>query len=295
MALDLSSNAATKLEPFLLMSKSAKGAAAAKLIQDATSSHGTFVFSELLEMPNIQELSKTEHAPYHSLLQLFAFGTIEDYNNSRDTLPPLNQAQLRKLRLLTIISFALERRILPYPLLLQTLQIPTIRELEDLIIDGIYLDLMRGKLDQKEQRFEVEYAIGRDFGPGKVESLLNSLQEWANTTSSVLATLDAQLASLASQTTANALSHEEHERAVEATLADVYEKHKDGNKGRGGPKYGGSYGNFSDRDDPMAMDVDDPRGSILLSGLPSSVDATKGRKFKSMEHPKSTSRKRNRF
>jgi hypothetical protein len=45
-----------KLEPFLLMAKSLKGAAAAKLIQDATSAPGVFVFSELLELPNIQEV-----------------------------------------------------------------------------------------------------------------------------------------------------------------------------------------------------------------------------------------------
>ena len=69
-------------------------------------------------------------------------------------------------------------QILPYDLLLRTLQIPTIRELEDLTIDGIYLDLMRGKLDQRYQQFEVEYVIGRDLAPGKVESLLNTLQAW---------------------------------------------------------------------------------------------------------------------
>lgn len=45
-----------KLEPFLLMSKSAKGAAAAKLIQDATSAHGVYVFAQLLDVPNIREV-----------------------------------------------------------------------------------------------------------------------------------------------------------------------------------------------------------------------------------------------
>jgi COP9 signalosome complex subunit 7 len=49
-------NPSAKLEPFLLMAKSLKGAAAAKLIQDATSAPGVFVFSELLELPNIQEV-----------------------------------------------------------------------------------------------------------------------------------------------------------------------------------------------------------------------------------------------
>jgi COP9 signalosome complex subunit 7 len=46
-----------KLEPYLLMSKSAKGAAATKLIQDATSAPGVFVFAELLQKPSIQEVT----------------------------------------------------------------------------------------------------------------------------------------------------------------------------------------------------------------------------------------------
>jgi COP9 signalosome complex subunit 7 len=54
--MDLGSNFSAKLEPYLLMAKSLKGAAAAKLIQDATSAPGVFVFSELLELPNIQEV-----------------------------------------------------------------------------------------------------------------------------------------------------------------------------------------------------------------------------------------------
>lgn len=58
--MDLGSNFPAKLEPFLLMAKSLKGAAAAKLIQDATSAPGVFVFSELLELPNIQEVPRTE-------------------------------------------------------------------------------------------------------------------------------------------------------------------------------------------------------------------------------------------
>lgn len=55
---------------------------------------------------------------------------------------------------------------------------PTVRELEDLIIDAIYLDIVRGKLDQKEGQFEVEYTMGRDLEPGKLEQLLASLQNW---------------------------------------------------------------------------------------------------------------------
>jgi len=56
--MDLGSNFVAKLAPFLLIGKSVKGAAAAKLIQDATAAPGVFVFSELLELPNIQEVCK---------------------------------------------------------------------------------------------------------------------------------------------------------------------------------------------------------------------------------------------
>lgn len=55
---------------------------------------------------------------------------------------------------------------------------PTIRDLEDLIIDAIYLDIVRGKLDQRHQQFEVEYIMGRDLEPGQLEQLLISLQNW---------------------------------------------------------------------------------------------------------------------
>ena len=55
---------------------------------------------------------------------------------------------------------------------------PTIRDLEDLIIDAIYLDILRGKLDQKEQQLEVEYTMGRDLEPEKIESVLSALQDW---------------------------------------------------------------------------------------------------------------------
>ena len=55
---------------------------------------------------------------------------------------------------------------------------PSIRELEDLIIDAIYLDVLRGKLDQSKELFEVEYTMGRDLEPGKLENILAALQNW---------------------------------------------------------------------------------------------------------------------
>lgn len=61
-------NQTSKIEPFVLMSKSAKGAAAAKLVQDATSAPGLFVFAELLDVPNIQEVCRTVYQLHDHML-----------------------------------------------------------------------------------------------------------------------------------------------------------------------------------------------------------------------------------
>lgn len=117
---------------------------------------------------------------------------------------------------------------------------PTIRDLEDLIIDAIYLDILRGKLDQKEQQLEIEYTMGRDLEPGKAEAVLAALQTWcvqllfqlllsrlimvfsrASTTASVLSALDNKLAQIASYSAAVAVDNEEHDRAYNVILKDV--------------------------------------------------------------------------
>jgi hypothetical protein len=73
----------------------------------------------------------------------------------------------------------------------------------------------------------------------------------ARTTSAVLTTLDAKLASLAAEGVARRIEDEEHERAVQATLKEVSE----GKKAAGGKK-GGAADAAAD-----AMDVDDEVGA----------------------------------
>jgi COP9 signalosome complex subunit 7 len=69
------------LEPFLALSKSANSPrAAADLVTQATSAPNTYVFAELLQTPNIQNLRKSEeYASYLTLLEIFSWGTWQDY------------------------------------------------------------------------------------------------------------------------------------------------------------------------------------------------------------------------
>jgi COP9 signalosome complex subunit 7 len=88
------------LEPYLALSKSATSPrAACDLISQATSNPHTYVFAELLQTPNIQALSTgtPEHRAFLALLEIFAWGTWEDYNSTfspaRRVVPTLTSPQ----------------------------------------------------------------------------------------------------------------------------------------------------------------------------------------------------------
>ncbi|KAH9075691.1 hypothetical protein EDB83DRAFT_2351834 [Lactarius deliciosus] len=226
--MELGSHLATKLEPFVLISKSAKGAAAAKLIQDAISA----LWRQLA--------GNEQYGTYYALLETFAYKTYRDYLQQKVALPDLSPTQTTKLKHLSLLSYAMQQR-------------------EDLIIDAIYLDIIRGKLDQKEQQFEVEYTIGRDVPPDSVTGILSSLENWSKTTATVLETLDAKLVTLAEHNTVKVREHAEHEEALNSALKEVADRlrEKQSTSKRG---VGGASGRKDLRDED-GMDVDEPAGS----------------------------------
>ncbi|KAI0271662.1 hypothetical protein BC834DRAFT_1039108 [Gloeopeniophorella convolvens] len=260
--MELGSHLAAKLEPFVLMSKSAKGAAAAKLIQDATSAQGVYFFAELLDAPSVRELANNDqHRAHHALLEIFTYKTYQDYLQHRGTLPGLSPVQTTKLKHLSLLTYAMQQRVIPYSFLQKNLEISTIRQLEDLIIDAIYLDIIRGRLDQKEQQFEVEYTIGRDVPPESAPEILAALEQWSSTSATLLHTLDSKLASLAQHSAVKAQDDADHEKALNATLKEVTDRFREK---QGTNKRGTGAGRKDLRDDD-GMDVDDSGASDLKS------------------------------
>ena len=64
-------------------------------------------------------------------------GTYKSLVESGGSLPEMTESMTRKLRLLTVVSLAEQNKLLPYNLLMSELEISTVRELEDLVIEGI--------------------------------------------------------------------------------------------------------------------------------------------------------------
>lgn len=76
------------LAPFLALSKSATSArAAADLVTQATSAAHTYVFGELLQTQNMQNLrNDAQYRNYYTLLELFAWGTWAEYQGTTTLL-----------------------------------------------------------------------------------------------------------------------------------------------------------------------------------------------------------------
>ena len=73
---------------------------------------------------------------------------------------------------------ALGPQCIPDAVLLEALALRNVRQLEDLVIEAVYADVLRGSLDQRHQRLEVDYSIGRDIQRQDLSAIARTLQEW---------------------------------------------------------------------------------------------------------------------
>nr|CAI5865488.1 unnamed protein product [Callosobruchus analis] len=229
------------LEQFVLLAKSARGAGCTELIKQALEAPGVYVFGELLDMPNILELAESPvDKKYLDALELFAFGTYKDYLANKGVLPELTPAQRKKLQHLTIVTLATKSKRIPYNTLLVELDISNVRDLEDLIIEAIYADIVRGKLDQKNSQLEVDYAIGRDIRPKDIDVIVNCLQDWCSACEGVLGCVESQIqrANSARNKAVQRRSDVEQEivNIKKALKAQMQERADGGGGGAGGPE-----------------------------------------------------------
>merc|ERR1719210_2980290 len=173
-------------------------------------------------MANIQDLENSPNAKYLNLLNLFAYGTYKSLAESAGSLPELTSLMTRKLRLLTVVSLAEQNKLLPYNLLMSELDITTVRELEDLVIEGISAGVIQGKLDQKSSHFEVDYVIGRDIRKSDIGSIVSVLSAWCDNCDNMIKGIESQV----DKVNVERQQHLSHKNNLEAKINEMKQQLK---------------------------------------------------------------------
>ncbi|CAI6339334.1 unnamed protein product [Periconia digitata] len=239
------------LEPFLALSKSATSPrAAADLITQATSAPNTYVFAELLQTPNIQKLKdSSEYASHYTLLEIFAWGTWEDYKLQQSSLPKLSAQQHQKLLLLSLLPLSHSHETLTYTSLLAALDLPTTRSLEELITSAIYAGLLTATLDPAHSLVAVtSVAPLRDLAPGSLPAMQAALASWSNRCDAALLDLEARVAEVRKAAIDREKTRRKKERVQEVAMMSMEEK-------------GGQKRSVSGLGDEDIMDIDQESGS----------------------------------
>ncbi|OCK85557.1 hypothetical protein K432DRAFT_318109 [Lepidopterella palustris CBS 459.81] len=236
------------LEPFLALSKSANSPrAAADLVTQATSAQNTYVFAELLQTPNIQNLRQSqEYSSYLTLLEIFAWGTWADYK-SNPSLPQLSQTQQQKLLLLSLLPLAHSHSTLTYEHLMTALSLPSTRALEELITTAIYSSLLTATLDPAHGIVNVtSISPLRDLAPGSLPTMQSTLFTWSQRCEDALSDLDKQMVAVKKAAVQRERERRRKDRGLEAAMAALEEK--------GSGKRGAGFGGEGQGDDAMEID-----------------------------------------
>lgn len=209
----MTSQSSDRMIHYLSRSRLASPDMAAQLCMQATEDPNMYVFGELLSVPSIKALEKNpEKQKYYQLLRLFAYGTLQDYQQSRNLFPPLSETQLRKLRALTLVSLAHGHNELRYEQLHSALAVQSTRAIEDVVIDAVYAGLVRARMNQQAGTVEITAAEGRDVViPAGIESMVNSLKQCLSRTNQLSIEIDSKIDFIATNTN---MARENKEKAA---------------------------------------------------------------------------------
>ena len=88
---------------------------------------------------------------------------------------------------------ASKQAVVPYNDMMRVLGIQDIRQLEDKVIDCIYNDLLKGRLNQKNKTLHVASTYGRDVESSAVDDIVAKLQAWDSRLAGAQAFMEQQM------------------------------------------------------------------------------------------------------
>lgn len=101
------------------------------------------------------------------------------------------------------------------------MNIPTVRDLEDLIIEAFYQGIFTGKLDQRQRQLQVMFSMGRDLRPQQLDETITALGSWSVSTSRLLGSMDAKIASLQETVQLNDQARDQYQSKIDQLRLDI--------------------------------------------------------------------------
>jgi len=210
------------------MLKSSKGLAAAGCIQQALRTPGLYTYGEILDHENAKALKGTQHEEWYNVLELFAFGSYEKFKKVGGGVkyPKLEEKELLKLKQLSMVSLAEKSssKVLNYNEVMTQLDISSVRDLEDIIINCIYEGLIHGRLNQSKNQLEIEYVSGRDISVAQISEMKGKLVAWLKQTQEIVTALDGRIAQANELTIVRDQRYAEVQIEIEKTTRQIIEK-----------------------------------------------------------------------
>ena len=192
-------------------------------------------------------------------------------------LPPLSDTQTLKLRLLSLLTIASTRTTsadLTYSSLAARLGLSSPIDLEHLITQAIYSNLLTATLNPAAQTVVITSVSPlRDLAPGSISTMTAELSAWSQRCDSVLSELEVEIA----RVKANAAKRRREEVRVEKQVKGVLEAEKGAMAGRATRGALGLRGQDDDDDDDE-MEIDGgPLGGKRKGGAGGTIGSMLGR------------------
>lgn len=169
-----------------LCAKSKGGQRVNDMVIALTQDVDTYFFGEVLQvLENKQQVVSDD---VYSLVKLFCYGSLHDYNNSSSSGIKLNKAQTDKLLMLTALSFARRHRVFEIDRFGKEFDVAQ-GDVEKCIIQAMYKGLIDGKFDDQSNTFRVSHVLSRDIDPNQLNELESILEKWQLNCQQTLQTL----------------------------------------------------------------------------------------------------------
>ncbi|VVC40342.1 Eukaryotic translation initiation factor 3 subunit M,Proteasome component (PCI) domain [Cinara cedri] len=154
---------------------------AKKCIASAIADPKTFLFEPLLYLTPVISLQNT---PLHELLVIFVSGNLTNYldfyKGHKDLIKSLgldHQANVHKMKLLTVMSLAVDSSIISFETIQQQVQINA-EQVEPFLLELFGTKLVRGRMDQAAKKVNISSSMNRTFSKHRWQVLRDSFFSW---------------------------------------------------------------------------------------------------------------------